>query len=297
MNEFYINRHGLIDRLEWERRIKQMNYPVPDALAESKLREALQAAVKKRISSKFGILFSGGVDSTLIALICKSLKSDFKCYSVGFCDTGLAKPEDLAYSAEIARGMGLPIATGVVRFAGAERVIRKTAAHLGRELANAVNIGVGSVVVLAHELAKKDGITVLFSGLGSEELFAGYERHRQARDIPKECLAGLLKMWERDLLRDYALSHGLGFSIATPFLDENVIATGMGISANLKLNGQTNKLIVRRVAESLGLPPKYAYRKKRAAQYGSRFDSALGKISKRHGFRFKRDYIQSLFGI
>jgi len=49
---------------------------------------------------------------------------------------------------------------------------------------------------------KKDKCDIVLSGLGSEEIFAGYQRHKEALNINKECLHGLRMMYERDLYRD-----------------------------------------------------------------------------------------------
>eukprot|EP00122_Pirum_gemmata_P011962 Pgem_evm1s11095 len=42
---------------------------------------------------------------------------------------------------------------------------------------NVIKVGVGLTTLLVGEAAKSDGCDVIFSGLGSEELFAGYTRH------------------------------------------------------------------------------------------------------------------------
>ena len=47
------------------------------------------------------------------------------------------------------------------------------------------------------------------------------------------------------------------------------------------------------VAEDMGLPKEFAYRKKRAAQYGSNFDRAIARLAKRNGFKYKFDFIKS----
>ena len=70
------------------------------------------------------------------------------------------------------------------------------------EDSNVVKVGVALTFYAACEQAKKDGCKVIFSGLGSEEIFAGYKRHKDSFDINKECLSGVLKIYERDLYRD-----------------------------------------------------------------------------------------------
>ena len=44
----------------------------------------------------------------------------------------------------------------------------------------------------------------------------------------------------------------------------------------------------------VGLPAEFAWRKKKAAQYGSGIDKALLKIAKRHGFKYRGDYLADL---
>src|SRR3989338_7927486 len=51
--------------------------------AKRKLKDALINAVKSRAAGKFCVLFSGGLDSTLLAFIAKKLELNFTCYSVG----------------------------------------------------------------------------------------------------------------------------------------------------------------------------------------------------------------------
>ena len=45
--------------------------------AKREVAEKLTEAVKRRATDRFGILFSGGVDSTLISFIAKKLGCDF----------------------------------------------------------------------------------------------------------------------------------------------------------------------------------------------------------------------------
>jgi asparagine synthetase B (glutamine-hydrolysing) len=69
----------------------------------------------------------------------------------------------------------------------------------------------------------------------------------------------------------------------------------MSVSDKLKINEEFVKVVLREVSEDLGLSKTIAWRKKRAAQYGSRLDKAIDKLAKREGFEFKKDYLDSLF--
>jgi asparagine synthase (glutamine-hydrolysing) len=99
-------------------------------------------------------------------------------------------------------------------------------------------------------------------------------------------------MYERDLLRDSAMSSSLGFDFLTPFLDKDLVKYSLSIPIKYKLNNSGNKLILRKAAYPL--LKEHSERPKRAAQYGSSFDRALSKVAKMHGFEYKKDYIDKI---
>jgi asparagine synthase (glutamine-hydrolysing) len=300
LNEFYLRNKMLISKPEWERKILSIKDSVAEDLqdkekAKTALTNELLRAVRERLPDEpFGVLFSGGVDSSLIALLAKRAGKDFTCYTFGFQENDSKEPEDIMSATVAAQELGLKIKTIIFDLEKAQELIRKTAKILGSELNNVVNVGVGGVVLGCIELAKKDGVRYLFSGLGSEELFAGYQRHKLAKDRQAECWQGLLNMHERDLLRDAAISSATKTNLLTPFLDEKLIATAMRVPAKFKINNDESKLILREIAEGLRLPKDITWRGKRAAQYGSRLDKAIDKLARKNGFKLKKDYLMSL---
>jgi len=300
IDEFYLRNKMLIGKQEWEKKILSIKNSVTEDFQDKEkakvaLTSELLRAMKERLPDEpFGVLFSGGVDSSLIALLAKRAGKDFTCYTLGFQDDDSKEPEDIVWANMAAQELGLKIKTIIVDLKEAEGLIRKTAKILGSELNNVVNVGVGGVVLGCIETAKKDSVRYLFSGLGSEELFAGYQRHKLAQDKQAECWQGLLNMYERDLLRDAAISSEAKMHLLTPFLDEQLIATAMRVPAKYKINSTASKLILREVAEELRLPKDIAWRGKRAAQYGSRLDKAIDKLARKNGFKFKKDYLKSL---
>jgi asparagine synthase (glutamine-hydrolysing) len=254
---------------------------------KQELEKALVEAIKKRIPmERFGILFSGGVDSSLIALVCRQAKADFACYSVGLKDS-----EDLRESEKAASLLGITLKEKIFSIEEAAGLFKETKSLTGRK--DPVSIGVGSVILAAIKEGRKDNIKKFFTGLGSEEIFAGYERHALAKDKHEECWKGLKSMHARDLQRDYSIAKALDASLLVPFLDTEVIVKAMGIPAEKKINEEQKKIILREIAEELGLPKEIAWRKKRAAQYGSRFDWLLGKLAIKRK-QSKTEFIETL---
>ena len=79
-----------------------------------------------------------------------------------------------------------------------------------------------------------------------------------------------------------------------PFLDYDLIRFALSIPEKYKLNKEQNKIILREVAQRIGVPSSFASRKKIAAQYGSNFDKALEKLAKKNGWTSKKEYLQKL---
>jgi len=252
----------------------------------------LEKSVKKNASDKkVGLLFSGGVDSSVIALILKKLNVDFTCYTTAFEDDEMQEAEDLVYARKAANALGLRLR--VVKVKDVEKYIEKIIDVI--EDCDVIKVGVGLPVYLGCREAKKDGCKVIFSGLGSEEIFGGYERHRKASDVNKECVNGLLGIYERDITRDVKISEFFGLELKVPFLDKELVEYSLRIPGIYKINKNGVKMILRESALKLGLVEEIALRKKRAAQYGSNFHKAIRKLSKKKGFKFIKDYLRSLF--
>lgn len=265
-------------------------------LAERTEKTILSQAKVALTKGKIGVLFSGGVDSTLISYVLKKHDIPFKTITIGFWDEDQKLPEDILESREPAKELDFDHKEIILSFKDMEEIFEETVKLLGPNLANAVNVGVGSVEVAGiNEFLKIDkDITQIFGGLGSEELFAGYKRHEDASDKHEECWAGLKSMFNRDLLRDSAISNHLNIEFYTPFLDKELISFAMNIPIEYKINDSMKKIIIRESAMFLGLPEKFAFRPKRAAQYGARTDNALAKLARQNGFKYKKDYIKSL---
>ncbi|MGM5483704.1 MAG: diphthine--ammonia ligase [Nanobdellota archaeon] len=273
-----------------------------------KLEKKIINAVKKRISKKkLGILFSGGIDSTIIAYILKKNNIDFTCYTSsvkGFANDA----QDLVYAKKIAEEFKLPLKIAEVSLENLEPRIKKVSELI--ESSNVTKVGVALPFYFASEKAMQDGVKVLISGLGSEEIFAGYERHAVSAGIGKEgfkkiqnpslkkvnseCLSGLMQIHERDLYRDDVITMFNKIELRLPLLDKDLIQYALRIPPEFKISEKEKKIILRDVSEKIGIPEEYARRPKKAAQYGSKFDKAIEKLAKNKGYKKKSEYLSSL---
>ncbi|MBI2542546.1 asparagine synthase C-terminal domain-containing protein [Candidatus Woesearchaeota archaeon] len=260
--------------------------------AKREIAEAVLNSVKKRIVPRFGILFSGGVDSSLIALVAKQLKCNFTCYTAG-----IEGSDDIEWAKKAAKEYGFNFKYKILSLDELEDAVKSVVKLLNDS--DIVKVSVGSVLYSAGKLALSNGDKVLFGGLGSEEIFAGYKRHEDAlqngfESLHKECWNGLRGMRQRDLTRDFAIAKHLGLDLRAPFLDKDVIKAAMNVHPMFKLDKENKKIILREAAEFIGLKKEFAWRRKQAAQYGSNFVNGIEKLAKRKGFNFKKEYLQSL---
>jgi len=258
------------------------------------LKENLEEAVKKRVpEKKFGLLFSGGVDSTVLATVLKQLGCKFELYTAICVDKEQKEAEDFEYAQRAAKWLGVRLNMIKIPAARVPALLKKIVPLI--EDTNVTKVSVALPFYVACQKAHKDGCKVIFSGLGSEEIFAGYQRHKNSTDINLECVSGLLKIYERDLYRDDVITMYNQIELRLPFLDRNLVDYCLKIPVQYKLNEERDKIILRDYARSIGIPEEFAFRKKRAAQYGSNFMKAIEKLSKQAGCSYKSEYMRRFY--
>ena len=295
-----IKNNKLISEKEWDHILDRLHKPYDEKSlitdkepAKQQIKSALIDSIKPLAKGDFGILLSGGLDSSLIALICKKhLKKRFACYSIG-----LEGSSDIEYSIKVSKLLNLDLKTKILTLTEIESYLKKCISILNTR--DVVKLEIAIVIYAALDFANQQGCKNLFTGSGSEEIFAGYEKHlgflkEGHKNIYEECWKGLRYSYSKDILRDYSLAKELNSNLLMPFLDPKMISIAMNIHPSLKLDNNEKKAILRELAFELGLSREIAYRKRTAAQYGSKVSSSVLKLTKKNGFKLKQDYINSI---
>ena len=273
-------------------------------------KQNIARALKKSIindlpKEPFGILLSGGVDSSIIAKICKDDNASFRCFCVG-----IEGSEDLKVAKEIAILLDLELVSKEFELDEIEQLLMKVIdilpdpiIHDDNYIEYMVKVSVSAVILAAISLGDEK---IFFSGIGAEELFAGYQRHVKSvgeggtwrgmdiKGLEEESWEGLKRLNNLVISRDKLISESVAKEIISPYIDDKLIVLAMSLSTDEKIDSTTNKKILREIADDLGVPKEASARKKKGAQYGSSFDKAITKLAKKNGFKLKKRYLDSL---
>lgn len=217
-----------------------------------------------------GILFSAGVDSSLLAWELRRQSN------VSLWTMGSEGSPDLIASRVGAELLGLPW-TGIE--VGLEHV-RSAQHRFSAELQGLASVT--SSVLLSLALAM-DGASPpqLVCGQGVDELFLGYAHYRQLSAAEAELRSrdDLEALRTRDWPRTQALARMTGKEIVAPYLAPAFEMSARGIPIGLRLPGDVPKRFFREWAESRGLPVELSQRPKKALQYGSGVAALVRKLA------------------
>lgn len=247
--------------------------------AKESLKESIIEAVLKRVDDldDVALLFSGGVDSTLIATILKQYDVNTTLYTIG-----TENSQDLKVARKTASDIDLPIVTRII---DKDVVLDEFCPTIDTiEDKNLMKIGVGMTIKLTSQLAHENNHKVILSGQGADELFAGYNRYKkkysQQDELIKELEHDLNNIYDVNLERDDKATMSNSVELRVPFLDKKVINTALHMPVKYLLDSAEDNMrkhILRDAAYEIGVPEQIAYRPKKAAQYGTGIDKIIRK--------------------
>ncbi|MDI6917138.1 MAG: asparagine synthase-related protein [Thermoplasmatales archaeon] len=248
------------------------------------IKKGLITAVSKLTEDvkRVAVPFSGGLDSSIVAELARR-NTDVTLYVAGF-----ESSHDIRIAHESASLLNLPLIEIMIEENDVENAI-----PVLKKIIKSNN-----PVVLSFELplfftAKNSIESVLFSGQGADELFAGYAKYMKSKNLEKDLENDVNELKNRGILRDKNIVSYFGKGLRTPFLDENVVRIVLSIPGEYKIKDGIRKYILREVGKSLGLPEEIVMRKKKAAQYSSGIMRAMRKLAKNKGQKLG-DYIKDV---
>ncbi|WP_298498551.1 asparagine synthase-related protein [uncultured Methanobrevibacter sp.] len=248
----------------------------------AKIEKMLRLSVLKRVEglSEIGVIFSGGVDSSYLALLLKEIADNvalkIKLYAVGA--KGSKDVEAAIYASKF---LNLDLEICEVTEEMVRESLPQVVGAIGDD--NLMKVGVGLTTYFATELVARDGLKVAISGQGADELFGGYKRYVQSfidGTLNYDLRVDMSNMYHVNLERDDACSMLNSVELRLPFLDKKLVELVLNIPDNKKIvsmHDDMRKSILRKLAFEEGLDYEIAYRPKKAAQYGTGIDKILRK--------------------
>ena len=125
-----------------------------------------------------GSFLSGGLDSGAVVATMKAATKKVTSYTVGFSEEDLAHeivPDDLGYARSLSRELDSTTTSGCSS-RRSSTFCRSSIWHLDEPIADPAAITTYLICAAGSER-----LTVILSGMGADEIFAGYPRHLAAQ--------------------------------------------------------------------------------------------------------------------
>lgn len=122
-----------------------------------------------------GAFLSGGLDSSSVVAFAREQNPDIRCFTIeatGPDTEGIS--DDLPYARRVAAHLQVPLEVVRIDAARMAEDLPEMVAQLDEPLADLAPLN----VLYISRLAREQGIKVLLSGAGGDDLFTGYRRHR-----------------------------------------------------------------------------------------------------------------------
>lgn len=190
----------------------------------AELTARLQSAVRRQLVADVpvGAFLSGGLDSSSIVAMMRHIdpNSHFHCYTIAFDESMQSEgnPDDLPYARAVAKrfNMNLKVLT---EHADMINHLEHMIYHLDEPQADPAPIH----VYLIAKAAKEDGIKVLLSGTGGDDIFSGYRRH-QALHLNRilKWIPGTMRQGLANIASSFELGKRSQFNMQHPFIRRTV---------------------------------------------------------------------------
>ena len=146
--------------------------------------EALRLAVKRRMVADVpvGILLSGGIDSSLVvALLAEGGQHGLRTFSVGFEAAGGESGDEFVYSDQVAAHFGTDHQKIMI---ASDRLLPAVDAAINAMSEPMVSHDCVAFYLLSEEVSRS--VTVVQSGQGADEVFAGYDWYPPLADVARD---------------------------------------------------------------------------------------------------------------
>lgn len=268
-----------------------------------KIEHRLTQIIKnKQKNDAVGVLYSGGLDSTIIAKILSTYQplSSINIVCVGFQDS-----HDVQNALYGAKNLNFQLN---IHYLTLDQIM--TAIRELKEL-NIINNPIHLTVAIPlffgiRLISKKLHVNTIFLGQGADELFGGYKRYSllfregKIEEIKKRMKVDLKSLMKEQIKMERGLAEHFGVNLIYPYLDSEIIqyAQFYPVTSHITYTIQgeiIRKTLLRELAKKLGIPDSIVTQQKKAMQYGSGTVKALRKLVKKQGYANIKVWFESQF--
>lgn len=214
--------------------------PPTDTYSPDTLRTAFENSVIRRMMSDvpWGVLLSGGLDSSLVASICAR---HIKRRNPGFpklhsFTVGLENSPDLLAAKKVADYLGTIHHAYTYTMEEGSDAVREVVRSL--ETYDVTTIRASTPMYLMSRKIKAMGIKMVLSGEGADEVFGGYLYFHKAPNVQEfydETVDKISRLHMYDCLRCNKAMSAWGVEPRVPFLDPDFLEVAMGLDPNVKM--------------------------------------------------------------
>lgn len=264
--DFYLEDGEMVEcnGIYMEKDGKTLFYPYPNIKPIGNFESLLREAVLNRTKEKTCILFSGGLDSTVLSLLTK----DAVLLNLSFSEKAQDRQSSLLAQKELKNlGCNHELIQILIQQEEVDlhkqQILKLIKSHSKMDYALAVPFYFGCLY---------SPCDVIISGLGPDEMMGGYMRHKTKQNLEFELENDFLNIPIRNLNRDSKIAYFFKKQVYFPYLAPKFQSFVRSLSLKEKCNFDLDlgdKLILRNLALQLGLK-ETSRRRKKAMQFGSR---------------------------
>jgi len=245
---------------------------------------------------KIAVAFSGGLDSSVVAVLAKACTKRVILVTVG-----LEGQPELRFAETAAKSLELPLQIQTCTIADVESALKRVLWLI--EEPDAMKLGVAIPIFWAARNASKIGYHVLLAGQGADELFGGYHKYLKeyarggVEAAQKSMFQDLVMSYETNFQRDNSVCAFHRVELRLPFIDREVVRFALRLPVHLKIKSAQDSLrkrVLRHVAQNMSIPKFIAGKTKKAVQYATGVDRALRELARRRDLTLK-DYVKGIF--
>lgn len=251
----------------------------------AKLEKLFLASIQKCLGKqkKAAVVYSGGIDSSLVSLTAFNQKAKITTFTIGF-----PQSHDYQFVKSIRKTLPFPSLLKKLSLAQISQYLPTVKKLLlkAKIEPNLMQISLAAGLFLALKEIKKRGFRLVLSGQGADELFAGYFHalNIPLNQINRRCQEEFQRLKNTDFKREKAIADYFSVKMRYPFCDPELVNFALKIPAFWKLKKEKGdfgrKFILRKLGQEIGLPEAIINRPKKAFQYSCGIQKAIEKILK-----------------